>query len=360
MPMTDDAGRITPVILSGGAGTRLWPLSRAGAAQAVARSGRRGLDAGAHRRAGGRAPACSRAPIVVAGAAQAADIAAALPDWRADPGALAAQHRAGDRAGGAGGGRRTICCWSCRATIISRTRRASGRRCGGRRRPRGTAGSSPSGWRPSGPRPATAISSAARRWPRACTSGALRREARRRDRRGLSRGRAATTGTAASSCSARAPARRRSPNIAPEVLQAAKAAMAGARRRRAAVIRPDAAAFAAAPADLDRLCGDGESRQGRGRAGRDRLVRHRQLGGAAHRGGRSTATAMSLAGDVLALDAKGCLVRSEGPVVAAIGVEDLVIVATGGRGAGRAARREPAGEGRGRGAEAQGDGTNGL
>ena len=36
----------------------------------------------------------------------------------------------------------------------------------------------------------------------------------------------------------------------------------------------------------------------------------------------------AIAGAALALDAKGCLIRSEGPLVVAIGVEDLVIVAT--------------------------------
>ncbi|HEX8642518.1 MAG TPA: sugar phosphate nucleotidyltransferase [Allosphingosinicella sp.] len=36
----------------------------------------------------------------------------------------------------------------------------------------------------------------------------------------------------------------------------------------------------------------------------------------------------ALAGDVVALDTSGCLIRSDGPVVAAIGVSDLVIVAT--------------------------------
>jgi mannose-1-phosphate guanylyltransferase len=36
----------------------------------------------------------------------------------------------------------------------------------------------------------------------------------------------------------------------------------------------------------------------------------------------------AVAGAGLALDAKGCLIRSEGPLVVAIGVEDLVIVAT--------------------------------
>jgi len=36
----------------------------------------------------------------------------------------------------------------------------------------------------------------------------------------------------------------------------------------------------------------------------------------------------AIAGDVLALGAKGCVIRSEGPLVAAIGIEDLVVIAT--------------------------------
>jgi mannose-1-phosphate guanylyltransferase/mannose-1-phosphate guanylyltransferase/mannose-6-phosphate isomerase len=35
-----------------------------------------------------------------------------------------------------------------------------------------------------------------------------------------------------------------------------------------------------------------------------------------------------LAGDVLAPDSRNCLVRSDGPVVVALGVEDLIVVAT--------------------------------
>ena len=36
----------------------------------------------------------------------------------------------------------------------------------------------------------------------------------------------------------------------------------------------------------------------------------------------------AIAGDVLALGTKGCLIRSEGPLVAAIGIEDLIVTAT--------------------------------
>jgi len=37
----------------------------------------------------------------------------------------------------------------------------------------------------------------------------------------------------------------------------------------------------------------------------------------------------AVVGDVVALDARGCLIRSDGPMIAAVGVRDLVIVATG-------------------------------
>ncbi len=36
----------------------------------------------------------------------------------------------------------------------------------------------------------------------------------------------------------------------------------------------------------------------------------------------------AISGDVLAIDAEGCLIRSEGPLVAAIGIRDLVVVVT--------------------------------
>jgi mannose-1-phosphate guanylyltransferase/mannose-1-phosphate guanylyltransferase/mannose-6-phosphate isomerase len=36
----------------------------------------------------------------------------------------------------------------------------------------------------------------------------------------------------------------------------------------------------------------------------------------------------ALTGDVLEMGTKNCLIRSEGPLVAAIGIEDLVVIAT--------------------------------
>jgi mannose-1-phosphate guanylyltransferase/mannose-1-phosphate guanylyltransferase/mannose-6-phosphate isomerase len=73
-----DAPRIRPVILSGGAGTRLWPLSRAGRPkQFLALAGEESLLKATARRAGAWG-----APIVVAGRDQALAVRAELPDAR--------------------------------------------------------------------------------------------------------------------------------------------------------------------------------------------------------------------------------------------------------------------------------------
>lgn len=49
---------------------------------------------------------------------------------------------------------------------------------------------------------------------------------------------------------------------------------------------------------------------------------------AVHAAGPLDSSGNLLAGDVVAPDSRGCLIRSDGPVVVALGVEDLVIVAT--------------------------------
>jgi mannose-1-phosphate guanylyltransferase len=114
---------------------------------------------------------------------------------------------------------------------------------------------------------------------------------------------------------------------APKIAKAAKAAMAGAARKGRRIL-PDAAAFAASPSlsidyavmeKADRVAvvpvAIGWSDVGSWDALLDLLARD-EAGNA-------------LTGDVLALDARNCLIRSEGPLVAAIGVEDLVVIATG-------------------------------
>ncbi len=49
---------------------------------------------------------------------------------------------------------------------------------------------------------------------------------------------------------------------------------------------------------------------------------------ALHMLGKPDAAANVIQGDVVAIDTRGCLIRSEGPVVTAAGVDDLIIVAT--------------------------------
>jgi mannose-1-phosphate guanylyltransferase/mannose-1-phosphate guanylyltransferase/mannose-6-phosphate isomerase len=92
-------------------------------------------------------------------------------------------------------------------------------------------------------------------------------------------------------------------------------------------LRPDAAAFAAIPAaSLDRAVMERSP---------DVAVVPAAMGWsdlgsweAIHAFGPADAAGNVLAGDVVAPGSRGCLVRSEGPAVVALGVEDLVIVAT--------------------------------
>jgi len=115
---------------------------------------------------------------------------------------------------------------------------------------------------------------------------------------------------------------------APEILAAAREAFDRAARDGVRIV-PEAAAFRAAPSQsidyaLMEKAGKvavmpvsiGWSDIGSWDALHDRLP-HDEDGNA-------------IAGDVVALDARGCLIRSDGPVIAAIGVNDLVIVATAG------------------------------
>jgi mannose-1-phosphate guanylyltransferase len=113
---------------------------------------------------------------------------------------------------------------------------------------------------------------------------------------------------------------------APKIAKAAKGAMAGATRKGRRVL-PDAAAFAASPSSsidyavmekADKVAvvpvAIGWSDVGSWDALLDLLARDED--------------GNALTGDVLALDSRNCLIRSEGPLVAAIGVEDLVVIAT--------------------------------
>ncbi len=110
---------------------------------------------------------------------------------------------------------------------------------------------------------------------------------------------------------------------APDVLAAAEGAMVG---RDQAIVRPDASAFTRSPAiSIDYAVLEKDERV---------AVVPAELGwsdigsfAALHELGVDEA-GNALTGDVLAIDAQGCLMRSDGPLIAAVGVQDLVIVAT--------------------------------
>jgi mannose-1-phosphate guanylyltransferase len=113
---------------------------------------------------------------------------------------------------------------------------------------------------------------------------------------------------------------------APEIADAAKAAMAGARREGRRT-HPDAAAFAASPAQsIDYAVMEKADKV----AVLPVAIGWSDIGSwdALHAVAARDAAGNAIAGDVLALDARNCLIRSEGPLVAAIGVEDLVVIAT--------------------------------
>jgi len=114
---------------------------------------------------------------------------------------------------------------------------------------------------------------------------------------------------------------------APEAARAAEAAVA-AGRREARRLYPDAKAFARAPSDsidyavmekADRVAVVPVSMGWSDVGSWDALheIAGKDEDGNVHRG------------EVIALDTSGCLIRTEGPLVAAIGVKDLIIVATG-------------------------------
>ncbi len=115
--------------------------------------------------------------------------------------------------------------------------------------------------------------------------------------------------------------------FAPDMLRAAEAAMAGARREGARLF-PDADAFAASPADsIDYAVME--------RAERVAVVPVAM--GWNDVGSWDALHALSLrddsdnahAGEVTAIDTSGCLVRSDGAHIAMVGVRDLIVVASG-------------------------------
>jgi mannose-1-phosphate guanylyltransferase len=316
---------IVPVILSGGSGTRLWPLSRSARPKQM-------LDLlGGGSMLGVTAArvtenALFAAPVVVAGAAQADAIETALPHAGSlilEPEAkntapaialaalavdaddvllvLPSDHRVGDAAGFREAARRALP-FAREGWIVTFGMKAE----------RGETGY---GYIERGPALGEGVHQAVRfvEKPDAATAGRYAAGGRHDWNGGIFLMRAGTYLEALGA-------------HAPEIAAAAMAAMAGAKHAGRRVL-PDAAAFAASPAlsidyavmeKADKVAvlpvAIGWSDVGSWDALYD--VSPRDEAGNA------------IAGDVLALGARGCVIRSEGPLVAAIGVEDLVVIAT--------------------------------
>ena len=113
---------------------------------------------------------------------------------------------------------------------------------------------------------------------------------------------------------------------APEIAAAARVAMASARREGRRIL-PAAEAFAAAPAlSIDYAVMEKAEKI----AVVPVSIGWSDIGSwdALHDVSARDEAGNATVGDVLALGASNCLIRSDGPLVAAIGVEDLVVVAT--------------------------------
>ncbi len=113
----------------------------------------------------------------------------------------------------------------------------------------------------------------------------------------------------------------------PEIAASARAAMANSRREGKRIF-PDAEAFARSPSDsIDYAVMEKASRV---------VVVPVEMGwsdvgswDALHEIAARDAEGNAHHGDVLAIDTSGCLIRTDGPLVAAVGVKDLIVIATG-------------------------------
>ena len=113
---------------------------------------------------------------------------------------------------------------------------------------------------------------------------------------------------------------------APEVLAAARGALE-ARREEGARVWPDAAAFAASPSiSVDYAVMEKAERM----AVAPVAMGWSDVGSwdALYEAAAKDKDGNAAEGEVLAIGSEGCLIRSDGPVVTAVGVKDLVIVAT--------------------------------
>jgi mannose-1-phosphate guanylyltransferase/mannose-6-phosphate isomerase len=316
---------IVPVILSGGSGTRLWPLSRAGRPKQM-------LDLlGAGSMLGVTAArvadaALFAAPVLVAGAAQAEAIEAALPDLGSlivEPAAantapaialaafaadeddvllvLPSDHQIGDPAGFRDAVARALP-FAQDGWLVTFGMKAE----------RGETGY---GYIERGPALGEGVHQAARfvEKPDAATAGRYAAGGRHDWNGGIFLMRAGSFLDALRA-------------HAPEIAAATGAAMARAGREGRRIL-PDAAAFAASPSvSIDYAVMEKADKV----AVMPVAVGWSDVGSweALYDISGRDETGNAIAGDVMAMGTKNCLIRSEGPLVTAIGVEDLIVIAT--------------------------------
>lgn len=323
--MSDQPGeRVTPVILSGGAGTRLWPLSRAGRPkQMLDLTGGGSMLALTVARVAD--PALYAPPMVVAGEDQAEAIAREVPGARlilepcarntAPAIALAAHaaaaddlllvlpsdHLVRDVAGFAGAVRRAAP-FARAGWIVTFGMKAERPETG-------------YGYIERGEELGEGVFAAARfvEKPDAETAAAWVAGGRHDWNGGIFLMRAGTYVEALAA-------------HAPDMAEAAAAAMAGAAREGGRIL-PEPSAFKASPAQsIDYAVMEKAAKV----AVAPVDIGWSDIGSfeALHLVSDKDGDGNVVAGPGLALDATGCLLRSEGPLVAAIGVEDLAIVAT--------------------------------
>ena len=289
--------KLVPVILSGGAGTRLWPLSRELLPkQLLALTGERTMLQETAARLAGFPDVTG--PVVVCNEAHRFLVAEQLREMELAPTAILLEPVGRNTAPAialaahaalAAPGEDALLLVLPADHVLARPRRVPGRHPAGRAR-----GARRGSWWPSASwrarrRPATATSVARRR-----RSGpghahrAIRREARSERARASSSPRATTSGTPACSCSARAASStssRASRPTSPTVCARASATAV----RDTDFTRVDGAIFCRLPQRFGRLRGHGKDpRRGHG-AARRRLERRRFLGRAARRAARRRA-----------------------------------------------------------------------
>jgi mannose-1-phosphate guanylyltransferase/mannose-6-phosphate isomerase len=318
--------RITPVILSGGAGTRLWPLSRAGRPkQMLALTGAESMLRMTARRVADRAVYAP--PVVVAPAAQAAAIEAQVeeigtlilePCARNTAAAIAlaaltvaadalllvlpSDHMVGDPAALDAAVRRAAP-FATKGWIVTFGMKAERAETG-------------YGYVERGPLLGEGVHEAAAfvEKPDAGRAAAYVQGGRHDWNGGIFLMRADVLVAGLE-------------RHAPAIIAAARRAME-LRQTEGARVMPDAEAFAAAPSlSIDYALMEKAEKV----AVAPVAAGWSDVGSfaALHEAAGKDADGNAFSGDVLAVDARDCLIRSEGPLVAALGVEELVIVATG-------------------------------